>query len=319
VQAYAGSQARYEQVATEAALAGSDTDMATAVAGLRGDPWTATVETWQTTLIAAADPRDLSARDWHANLLEGSNLVSAGGVGAFVTRFLGRAAGNVRLRTPVRRIAWGDGVAVTTDAGVVRARACIVTVSTGVLASGAIAFDPDLPASHAEAIAGLPMGLLTKVAVRASGANRLGLPPSCGLQRRVPSMLAPSMTFLAWPFGADHIVGFVGGPAAWALSRAGPAAAEDFFRARLRELLGAGVDAALGGAFVADWARDPWHRGAYAYATPGCAGARAALGVPLGGLVFAGEACRTDGLAGTVGGAYLDGLRAGEDVAAVLG
>jgi monoamine oxidase len=310
--AHAAAQARYAELASAAAQAAEDTDMATAAAALRGDPWTATVETWETTLIAAADPRDFSVRDWHANLLEGGNLVPQGGLGAFVSGTLGPPAGPVRLATPVRRIAWGDGVAVATDVGTLRAQGCIVTVSTGVLAAGGIAFDPRLPASHADAVAGLPMGLLTKVVLRASGADRLDLPSSCGLQRQVPHRLAPTMSFLAWPFGADHITGFVGGPAAWDLSREGPAATEAFAREQLRGLFGSRADAALGAAFVADWAVDRWHRGAYAYAKPGCAGARAALGVPLaeGRLVFAGEACRTDGLAGTVGGAYLDGLRA---------
>ncbi len=56
------------------------------------------------------------------------------------------------------------------------------------------------------------------------------------------------------------------------------------------------------------WDADPWIRGAYAYALPGHAGARAALAEPLldGRLIFAGEACH-DGLAGTVGGAWLSG------------
>jgi monoamine oxidase len=63
---------------------------------------------------------------------------------------------------------------------------------------------------------------------------------------------------------------------------------------------------------VTGWAADPFYRGAYAYARPGCAGARAVLGTPLadGRLIFAGEATRTDGLAGTVGGAFLAGEEA---------
>ena len=54
---------------------------------------------------------------------------------------------------------------------------------------------------------------------------------------------------------------------------------------------------------------DPWSLGAYAYAPPGQAGQRGALAEAFPGerLLFAGEACRTDGLAGTVGGAYLSG------------
>lgn len=314
--AYASSYARFEATAHEAADSPDDIDLASAVTCLRDDPWIATVETWEATLIAAADPRDLGVRDWQANELHGTNLGVPGGLGNFVARVLGPQAGEVELDTPVRRIVRDHGVTVHTDRGTLRAHGCIVTVSTGVLASGDIVFDPPLPASHEAAIGGLPMGLLTKVALAAAGDDRLGLDPGCGLRRRVPYMLAPVMSFLAWPYGAAYLVGFVGGPAAWELSLEGPAALEAFARRNLRDLLGSRADAAVGAAFVADWATDPWHRGAYAYARPGHAGARAALAAPIDGgiLVLAGEACRTDGMAGTVGGAYLDGVRAAGEV-----
>ena len=152
------------------------------------------------------------------------------------------------------------------------------------------------------------MGLLTKVALR--GGGRLGLPDTCSIQHRVAARGDPTMFFQAWPFGRDHVVGFVGGPAAWALAREGAAATEAFARAQWRAVMGAA--AGLGEAAVSPWADDPWQRGAYAYARPGQDGARAVLGTPLGGgrLVFAGEAVCTDGLAGTVGGAWLSGRRA---------
>jgi monoamine oxidase len=129
------------------------------------------------------------------------------------------------------------------------------------------------------------------------------------------------MSFNCWPGGADHIVGFVGGAQAWELSREGEAATADFARERLRALFGARADAALRPEAVADWAIDPAYCGAYAYALPGHAGARAMLGTPLaeGRLVFAGEAVRTDGLAGTVGGAYLSGQDAARGVIEMIG
>jgi len=202
---------------------------------------------------------------------------------------------------------------VQTDRGALRGRAAIVTVSTGVLAAGGIAFTPDLPEPHRAAIDGLPMGVLTKVALALGpGAPELG--PDAAVRRRVARSLEPGMTFLVRPLGASHVIGFVGGPAAQALGREGPAALEDFARSQWRDLFGARAE--LGPAVVADWSTDPWHRGAYAYARPGCAGARAALAAPLaeGTLAFAGEACRSDGLAGTVAGAWLDGVRAADAV-----
>ena len=304
---YDAAWERYSQVATARAALDPDISLAEAVAELRGDPWTATVETWEAALIAAADPQKFSARDWQLNELHGSNLGVPGGLGALVARRLAPLAGPVRLATKVTRIDWGragGGVAVTTPTGTLTARACIVTVSTGVLASGGIEFAPALPAAQQAAIAGLPMGLLSKVALHLPHPERLGLPAGASLHLQVPAPGVPTMFFLLRP---DHVIGFVGGPAAWELSRAGPAAAEAFAREQFTALTGA----ALGAAVVTGWGADPTQLGAYAYATPGHTDARAAMDAPLGGgLIFAGEAWCLDGLAGTVGGAFLSGERA---------
>ncbi len=317
--AYDAAWERFSEVASARAAQSPDVSLAEAVAGLREDPWTATVETFESTLIAAADPADFSVRDWHLNELSGSNLSVPDGVGSLVLRRLAPLAGPVRLATPVTCIAWNDGgVAVTTPGGTLSAQACIVTVSTGVLAAGGIEFVPALPASQQAAIAGLPMGLLSKVAL-AAGGDRLGLAPGTSLHRRVAHAGDPAMFFQMWPGGRDHVVGFVGARAAWELSRAGPEAAEAFARDELRALLGNRADVGFAGAVATGWGADPAFLGAYAYARPGQADARAAMDAPLGRLLFAGEAWCTDGLAGTVGGAFLSGERAAAMAAAALG
>ena len=310
---YDAAWARFSAVAAARAGADPDTSLSDAIAGLRADPWTATVEMFESSLIAAAPSERFSVRDWRLNELQGSNLNVQGGLGALVARRLAPLAGPVRLSTPVSRIEWqpaGGGVAVATASGTLRARACIVTVSAGVLASGTIGFAPALPAARQEAVAGLPMGLLSKVALHMPGADRFGLAPGTSLYARVAAPGAAWMSFHAWPGGAGHITGFVGGTIAWELSRTGAAAAEAFAREQLRGLLGAQAAAACDGAVVTTWGSDPWHLGAYAYAMPGQAGARAAMAAPLGRLSFAGEAWCDDGLAGTVGGAFLSGERA---------
>ncbi len=316
--AYEAAEAVFNRVTTER-LAGPDMSLAKAVTTVADQPWMAAVVNWEAPIIAAADARALSLRDWHTNLLEDGNMEVAGGLGAFVARRLGPPAGPVQLGTPATAVVWDGGdVAVETPRGTIRAAACIVTVSTGVLAAGGIAFTPGLPDAVQAAIAGLPMGVLNKVVLRASGADRLGLPDSCGIDPFVAAIDDPAMTFIAWPHGADHMIGFVGGSVAAALERTG---AEAFARAQLRNLFGAGAEAAFQpGAVVTRWASDPFTRGSYAYARPGQAGARAVLAQPLAGgrLVFAGEATRTDGLAGTVGGAYLSGVEAVRTVTACV-
>jgi monoamine oxidase len=305
---YAAAYALVIDQAGQRAAQLPDIAFADALAGLRDNPWTATIEMWEACLIAAADPRDFSLQDWRANELTGSNLMVKGGLGRFVQRVLAQVAGPVVLNAPVSRIGWGRRITADTPQGRVCADACIVTVSTGVLARGGIAFDPPLPERTQAALHGLPMGLLTKVALPATGADRLGIPDDTALTRRI-ARDEPGMSFICWQSGSAYIVGFVGGPAAWDLARAGAAATEDFARSELRRMLGNGVFSHLGAAVVTDWADDPAQRGAYAYARPGHAGARAALAAPLEGgrLAFAGEATCTDGLAGTVGGAWIAG------------
>lgn len=303
---YAAAWDRLDEVVAPAlAPDQGDRSLAEAMAPMRDDPWAATVAGWEGAIIAAADADTLSLRDWHMNRLDGPNLNVGGGLGAFVAR---RLAADVELDTPVTAIAWDGaaGVRIETTRGTVRAAACIVTVSTGVLASGAIRFAPALPPAVQAAIAGLPMGLLSKVALPAAGQDRLGLSADTGLVRRMGEGRA-SMAFIAWPGGEGHVIGFIGGRAAWALA-GDPAAAEASARAELRTMLGSAARLA-GGAVVTDWATDPFALGAYAYAPPGQAGMRGVLeaAFPAERLLFAGEACRIDGLAGTVGGAFASG------------
>lgn len=309
--AYAAAAERFETLALAAAEAG-DPALADAVATMADDPWLATVETWEAAQIAAADARDFSVRDWRDNALDGANLWLADGIGRFCERVLAPMAGAILLDHTVNSVRWGDGVLVATSRGVFQARSCIVTVSTGVLAAGRLDFDPALPAGTRDAIAGLPMGLLSKVAVEGDWPDRLGMAAGTSIRQRVAARYAPTMSFHCWPNGHDYISGFVGGPTAWALARAGDDAMRDFVRARFGALLGTDAAARITRITLSGWGTDPLHLGAYCYARPGAAGARATLGAPLGGgrLIFAGEATRTDGLAGTVGGAWLAGVEA---------
>lgn len=308
---YLRTREQFDTIARARAASGPDVSVAEAAAPLRGDPWLPLIETWEATLIAAADPREFSVQDWHLNELSGGNLAVSGGVGTMVARVLAPPAEALRLNTPVRRVAWqrpGGGVEVMTDTGTLTARACIVTVSTGVLRAGGIAFSPALPEGARTALDGLPMGLLSKIAL-APGAAAM-LPAGTSLHRRVADAGERAM-FFSRPLGQDYMVGFFGGRAAWTFAAEGPAATEAFARAELARLLG--TDAPFGAAVLTGWGTDPAFLGAYAYARPGCMQARAAMDAPLADrLMFAGEAWCMDGLAGTVGGAFLSGARAAE-------
>ncbi len=307
---YAGAWQRFEDRAAEILRTRDDVPMAEVARSMPDDPWAVTVETWEGPIICVASADEFSLRDWLRNVLSGSNLVPDGGIGAFVARRLGEGL-DVRLRTPVTRVSWGSaGVSVETASGVVTARSAIVTVSTGVLAADAIVFDPPLPVATQAAIHALPMGLAMKVALRAPGPDRLGLPLHCSVDRQVKRSGDPTMGFQCWPYKRDYVQGWVGGPVAWELARAGDAAAVDFALGQLRALFGGQVDRVFAGGqrLVTRWDADPFVRGAYSFVRAGDADARAALAQPLadGHLLFAGEACH-DGMTGTVAGAWISG------------
>ncbi len=302
--AYAAAWERLDATVAPAvarAEAGADTSLRAAMAPMDADPWADTVALWEGAIIAAADADELSLRDWHRNGLNGANLQPAEGVGAFLAR---RLATPAECGTAVTAIDWsGPGLRLETSRGTLRAAAAIVTVSTGVLAAGSIRFAPALPLAVAEAIEHLPMGLLSKIGLACPRPARFA-PNTLLLDRARP------ITFDAWPDDRGVVTGFVGGRLAWSLAD-DPAAAAAFARTALREM--AGIEAA-GPARLSDWGTDALHRGAYAFARPGHAGARDILAdaFPAERFLFAGEATATDGLAGTVGGAYLTGHSAAD-------
>lgn len=265
-------------------------------------------------LDMAVDLDELSTFDY-ANADDlAPNLLCAQGYGSIVAH-RGRGL-PVRLNTPARRVRWdGRGATVETDAGSIRARAVIVTASTGVLASGAIRFTPDLPVATREAIADIPMGMLAKIPLKIRD-QRFGLEPFTDvlLARRGRR----DLYFLSFPFATDLMVGFVGGDLGWELSAAGEAAAVDFATQGLVEMFGSNAAGAVVKGGLTPWASNPWTRGAYAAASPGRYGAREALSRPVGDRIFfAGEAL-AGGLIQTCGGAFRSGEAAAAAVRAVL-
>lgn len=199
--------------------AGSALNSAVSSAGRRGEdvsaasvsprdlPWIETSEAKFGPMLMGMDLEDFSCADLWGMESSKPNYMIREGFGTLVSRF-GRGI-PVKLGTPVERIRWGGkDVALETPAGTVRARACIITVSTGVLGAGTIAFDPPLPVWKQEAIAHVPMGLLAKIPLQFKGA-RLDLPVNGSLIYHTEAREA--CFFLCRPFGFDVMIGFVGG------------------------------------------------------------------------------------------------------------
>ena len=311
--------AAYDRWMEAVRAAPREPDPALAAVAPSGGPWDASIAAWEGQTIAAAEPRDMGVADFLRNQLEPPNLLPEPGFGTL----LATLARGLPILTgwPVERLRWsGGGIRAEGPRGVLEGRAAIVTLPASLLAAGALRLDPPLPPGHQEALHGLPLGLLTKFILPASGGDRLDLPPFAGAERRVVEG-ETRMTFVAWPFGRPHLEGFLGGDHAWALEREGQAAQVAHAREELVRLYGARARRAIDWdrALVSRWGSDPFSLGAYSYARPGAAGARAILSAPLadGRLVLAGEHCHPD-LAGTVGGAWETGEAAAAAVATAL-
>ena len=194
----------------------------------------------------------------------------------------------------------------------IRARAVIVTVSTGVLAFEDIAFAPALPERHQEAIFDLPMGLLTKIPLQIDG-TRLGLDPFDDML--IERHARHDLYVLAFPFDLDLLIGFVGGDFAWEMEAAGREAAVDFVTDRLVDCFGSQARKAVRHGTMTNWSAERFVRGGYAAARPGKAHAREVLKQPVGDRIwFAGEAL-AGGLKQTAGGARLSGEAVAAEVA----
>jgi monoamine oxidase len=221
----------------------------------------------------------------------------------------------VVLGTPVSRLdLTGASVRVETGDGAVSAATVIVTVPTPLIADGTLAFHPDLPHVR-EAAAGLPLGLANKLFLKLDGPEAVS--PESHLFGD-PHRTATGSYHLR-PFGRPLIEVYLGGRCARDLEAEGPGAASAFAIDELAHLLGSDVRPRLRPITASAWLEDPWARGAYSYALPGRAWARAALAQPVQDRIFfAGEAVSRHAFS-TAHGAAETGMAAAEAALRALG
>src|SRR5262249_37714089 len=150
---------------------------------------------------------------------------------------------------------------VVSSLGTIDADAVIITVSTNVLASGAIRFQPDVPASFAEAFAGVPVGLADKVFFEL----RPGAMPFEGSQHFVRTDTTNRIGgYQTRPGGQELLSGYFGG--GLALELEDTHAMEAFAREELSEIFGKDFLREIVKSTSTAWAHDPWARGAYSVA-----------------------------------------------------
>lgn len=296
---------------SEAGRRGQDVNAASVVA--KDSPWyplaAASIGSWD----MGKDLDDFSCLDWW-NSEGGDDWHCKQGFGTLVSHY-GRGI-PVRLSTPVRKIRWGPrGVAVESASGTLTAQAVIVTVSTGMLAAGKIAFDPPLDHTKQEAFHRISMGYYNHIALYFAD-DVFDLGDDAYLAYKTNTTRATG--FLTNISGSRLAFGYVGGRFARELENAGVRAAIDFGLAELRKIFGSNIDKKFIKGNYTRWGEDPWTLGSYASADPGYTHMRRHLRRPVAERIFfAGEACHPSMWA-TCGGAYLSGIDTAQEVIRAL-
>ncbi len=236
-----------------------------------------------------------------------------------VPRFMAREL-EVQHGFTVGRVAWSrDRVTVTSTAGeALDARAAISTLPIGVLKSGKIRFDPELPEPRRAALDKVVMGpvsrflMLFREPFWPKSLSTVG----CAVG---PITLYWNESYRA-PGKPPVLTAYLTGPRAARWAALSDAEAREvvladlerhFPKTRPRDLL---VSTRR-----VDWSLDPFACGGYTFLKPGGVGARQALAATdTGALFWAGSATESSPIAATVEAAYLSGKRAAAQTLSAL-
>ena len=266
--------------------------------------------------IRSCDPDQTGAADIVAYNETNEDWPVIAGYGALVAAWAADVP--VMLDAAVQRVVMTrDGVDVETPLGTISGRTALITVSTNMLASGRIAFEPELPSWKTTAAQELPLGIHNKIAILLNNASA-AIPESQYVTVMTRDHDLP-VGLNVRPYGYDYVVASTGGRFAASLERSGQAASVEFLVEHLKAVFGSRISSCFTDrVIVTAWQGDPWTLGSYSAARPGQAHQRAMLARPVDDrLFFAGEATSRD-FSYTCHGAYLTGQRAIAEIAALL-
>ena len=306
VKEYNKSEVRIKEILRDAGRRGIDIPASKIIPKV---PYGECFQNWEGALNYAVDVDQISTAEYYNTKESQPSFIVKEGLGSLVATLNDNFP--IALNTVVLDVDYsGSGVKVVTSKGTISAKACICTVSIGVLKSEKIKFTPKLPNKTQKALDGIQMGLLVKIGLLFDG-NKLGFSENSFLQYDIaPENIGSGCYFLAWPTGHDYIVGFIGGRFAWNLSKQGEDEIVEYALSKLEYLSGSNIRKHFLKGFASDWANNPLTKGSYSAVKPGYYGARELLNEPIADkLIFAGEATAGD-LAGLVNGAYESGKMA---------
>ncbi len=298
-----------EDAIAAAGRAGRDVAASTVANHISGR-WSNTVRFLHGPWSMAKDFDKFSTLDWW-NSVSGVDYFCKAGYGALVAHY-GRDI-EVSLSNPVSRIDWsGKSVAVETAMGTLTAGAVIVTVSTGVLASGRIEFVPQLPVIKRESFATISMGHYDHIALRFSkDVFEMG---EDGYFLFEVDEDGKGFGALTNASGSGIAYCDVGGSWARELQQEGEAFKIRYALDKFKSFLGSDVERSFVKGSATAWGLNPLTLGSYASAIPGGYAMRKVLRRSIADRIyFAGEACHPSRWA-TVGGAHVSGVDAANSV-----
>jgi monoamine oxidase len=312
---YLTATVRANRAIAEAGRGKQDISCAQALPKDLGD-WQPTIEFVLGPFGCAKDLAEVSALDFSRSVERNNDMFCREGLGALIAKLADGLP--VQLSRPASFIDWSERnrIEIRTAKGLLVARTVIVTVSTNVLASDKLKFEPELPRRYLDAAEKLRLGSYDHIALELPG-NPLVLQrdelvfEKAGSARTAAILANISGTTLctievAGKFGAD-------------LAASGEPAMVSFALDWLTSLYGADLRRVVKRTSATRWNHEPWTLGAFSAAAPGGQWARAALAEPVRDRIFFASEATHETLWGTVGGAWASGERAADAVLRKLG
>ncbi len=302
-----------EQAIEESADTGIDVSLADATENIN-HPLTSIARYILGPWTMGKELQNLSVLDY-ASMQDSVDWFCREGFGTLVAHYGSKLP--VSLDTTVKTIDWsGKDLRISTNRGDICSKAVIVTVSTGVLASGAIQFNPALSAAKLESFDSISMGNYEHIWLEFS-TPIAGLNPDTYVLNLTDEQ---DSTFGASANASGSTLTYfdVGGRIAKDLSHQSETDRINFALDRLRSVFGSEIDHSFVRGSASSWATDPLTVGSYASAQPGASDRRDVLREPIADRIFfAGEACHQSMFA-SVAGAHLSGKETADQLSAIL-